>query len=170
MFVFVICLLQFQTYSLWSRYIYSAGQETGKKSSIWLIIYDGKNHAADVGQKHYQEEGFYRIFLGRTTTNCMKNKIFSLQQQFKPTRSKKRLRLLLLLVLFSVCTGKLAGRREAEHGGAKAASTVAVLVFSRCQTSDCATRISHMSNIILVFGDTFFLSPRHRGKSMNWTR
>lgn len=78
--------------------------------------------------------------------------------------------LVLLLVLFSVCTGKLAGRREAEHGGAKAASTVAVLVFSRCQTSDCATRISHMSNIILVFGDTFFLSPRHRGKSMNWTR
>ena len=78
--------------------------------------------------------------------------------------------LMLLLVLFSVCTGKLAGRREAEHGGAKAASTVAVLVFSRCQTSDCATRISHMSNIILVFGDTFFLSPRHRGKSMNWTR
>ena len=76
----------------------------------------------------------------------------------------------VLLVLFSVCTGKLAGRREAEHGGAKAASTVAVLVFSRCQTSDCATRISHMSNIILVFGDTFFLSPRHRGKSMNWTR
>ena len=83
---------------------------------------------------------------------------------------QEALETLLLLVLFSVCTGKLAGRREAEHGGAKAASTVAVLVFSRCQTSDCATRISHMSNIILVFGDTFFLSPRHRGKSMNWTR
>lgn len=83
---------------------------------------------------------------------------------------QEALETVLLLVLFSVCTGKLAGRREAEHGGAKAASTVAVLVFSRCQTSDCATRISHMSNIILVFGDTFFLSPRHRGKSMNWTR
>ena len=83
---------------------------------------------------------------------------------------REALETMLLLVLFSVCTGKLAGRREAEHGGAKAASTVAVLVFSRCQTSDCATRISHMSNIILVFGDTFFLSPRHRGKSMNWTR
>ena len=83
---------------------------------------------------------------------------------------QEALETVLLLVLFSVCTGKLAGRREAEHGGAKAASTVAVLVFSRCQTSDCATRISHMSNIILVFWDTFFLSPRHRGKSMNWTR
>ena len=83
---------------------------------------------------------------------------------------QEALETVLLLVLFSVCTGKLAGRREAEHGGAKAASTVAVLVFSRCQTSDCATRISHMSNIILVFGDTFFLSPLHRGKSMNWTR
>ena len=83
---------------------------------------------------------------------------------------QEALETVLLLVLFSVCTGKLAGRREAEHGGAKAASTVAVLVFSRCQTSDCVTRISHMSNIILVFGDTFFLSPRHRGKSMNWTR
>ena len=150
--------------------LYLLSRSGNRLENLYLInhLWWQKPCSADVGQKHYQEEGFYRIFLGRTTTNCMKNKIFSLQQQFKPTRSKKRLR--LLLVLFSVCTGKLAGRREAEHGGAKAASTVAVLVFSRCQTSDCATRISHMSNIILVFGDTFFLSPRHRGKSMNWTR